>query len=697
MKFLNLTFIKLSLVLLLGVIAGFYLPMQGQILFPLIGFIFIVFILAYLWTRKQLFPQPLLFGIPAFLLLFSIGMVSVYLHEPIHQPQHYVNHLPKETGTTPLLKLKIKERLKPTISTERYIAETEAIFNVPEKREPEKVHGKILLNISEKDITAPLIAGEEFLVPFTPKDIQKPLNPFQFDYAAYMRHLGVEKQLSLQPKQLTKLGNSGLDLYALAGKLRQRISHELKKHQISPEELAIIQALLLGQRQDISAETYASYSAAGAVHILAVSGLHVGIILLLLTWLLKPLGNSGSARLIRTVILLLLMWSFALVAGLSPSITRACLMFSFIAIGMQLQRPVSVMNSLFVSLFLLLLLQPSLIFQAGFQLSYLAVFAIIAFQPKLRSLLQPKNRFTRFFWDLTTVSIAAQLGVFPLSLYYFHQFPGLFFLSNLVILPFLGIILGAGILLVILALLHLLPDLFVQLYAGSIDLLNNFVSWVAMQQAFLLKDIPFSLSATFAAYFFLLCLLLLCYRRSFRNVMLFLSAVVIFQLNMIFEKRNRNTSEAIIFHKTGSTVIAARTGQKLQIFRSDSISEENDKMLTAYKVNRNIPEFREDPLPNVLELQGKRLLIVDSSGVYELPELNPDLVLLRNSPKINLNRLLKELHPQKIIADGSNYTTYIKRWESTCQKQKVPFYFTGKKGAFRISGSSAPLQLTLNL
>lgn len=697
MKFLNLTFIKLSLLLLLGVIAGFYLPLPGIFLFPLIAFLFLAFVLAYLWTRKQLFPQPLLFGIPAYLLLFSLGMATVYLHEPEHEPQHYVNNLRKATGTIPLLKLKIKERLKPTISTERYIAEAEAIFSIPEKEEPEKVHGKILLNISEKDLAAPPVAGEEFLAPFTPEDIQKPLNPFQFDYAAYMRHLGVEKQLSLQPNQLLKISNSGFDIYALAGRLRQRIVQELKKHKISPEELAIIQALLLGQRQDISAETYASYSAAGAVHILAVSGLHVGIILLILTWLLKPLGNSRSARLIRTVLLLLLLWSFALIAGLSPSITRASLMFSFIAIGMQLQRPVSVMNSLFVSLFILLLLQPSLIFQVGFQLSYLAVFAIVAFQPKLRSLLQPKSRFTRFFWDLTTVSIAAQLGVLPLSLYYFHQFPGLFFLSNLVILPFLGIILGAGILLILLALLHLLPDLFVQLYAGSIDLLNSFVSWVAMQQSFLLKDIPFSFSQTLAAYFFLLCLLLLVYWKNFRNIMLLLTAVAIFQLNMIFEKVNRNSSEAIIFHKTGGTVIAEKTGQKLQLFRSKNISEENEKILTTYRVNRNIPEVRENPLPNVLELEGKRLLIVDSSGVYELPEFKPDLVLLRNSPKINLNRLLEELHPQKVIADGSNYTSYIKRWEKTCQTQKVPFYFTGKKGAFRISGSNAPLQLTLNL
>ena len=428
MKFLNLTFIKLSLVLLFGIIFAFYFPLPGRLLFSLLVLLFIVFILAYFRARKQLFQQPLLFGISAYLLIFSIAMASVYLHDPHNQPQHYIHHLRKNTSTTPLLKLKIKERLKPTISAERYIAEAEAIIRNTEEATPEKVHGKILLNITEGQPGAPLIAGKEFLAPFTLKDIQKPLNPFQFDYAEYMKHLGVEKQLSLHQNQLLKVNNSGFDIYALAGRLRSKISRELKQHELSPEELAIIQALLLGQRQDISSETYASYSAAGAVHILAVSGLHVGIILLLLTWLLKPLGNSRPAKLVRMILLLLLMWGFALIAGLSPSITRAVMMFSFIAIGMQLQRPVSVMNSLFVSLFILLLINPSLVFQVGFQLSYLAVFAIVAFQPKMRSLFEPNSKLARFFWNLTTVSIAAQLGVLPLSLYYFHQFPGLFFL-----------------------------------------------------------------------------------------------------------------------------------------------------------------------------------------------------------------------------------------------------------------------------
>ena len=170
--------------------------------------------------------------------------------------------------------------------------------------------------------------------------------------------------------------------------------------------------------------------------------------------------------------------------------------------------------------------------------------------------------------------------------------------------------------------------------------------------------------------------------------MLLLSVVIFFQVSLIYEKMNTETSEAVIFHKTGRTLIAVQGNHKLQLFRSKNFSEENDNIITAYKVNRQISQVEENRLPSVMKLESKRVLIVDSSGIYDLPKLNPDLVLLRNSPKINLNRLLKQLHPQQIIADGSNYTSYIRRWEATCQKQKVPFYFTGKKGAFLISGDS---------
>src|SRR5690606_24095560 len=250
----------------------------------------------------------------------------------------------------------------------------------------------------------------------------------------------------------------------------------------------IINALLLGQRQDIPEEVYNNYTSAGAIHILAVSGLHVGIILLLINFILNPLENLKNGQFIKLILILLLLWSFAIIAGLSASVVRAVTMFSFVAYAMHIKRATNIYNILAISMFFLLLFKPSFLFDVGFQLSYIAVFAIVWIQPVLYKWWTPKLRPVNNLWQLFTVTIAAQIGVIPLSLYYFHQFPGLFFVSNLVIIPFLGIILGLGLLVIILALLNILPDLIADFYGSMISTMNNFIGWIARQEDFLFRD-----------------------------------------------------------------------------------------------------------------------------------------------------------------------------------------------------------------
>ena len=156
----------------------------------------------------------------------------------------------------------------------------------------------------------------------------------------------------------------------------------------------------------------------------------------------------------------MLLWCFALIAGMSASVVRAVTMFSFVAVGLSFKRRKTILFSLISSAFLLLLVKPMFLFDVGFQLSYLAVFGIVWVQPKLANLFNCKYWFFRKVWSMCSVSIAAQMGVLPLSLYYFHQFPGLFFLSNVLIIPFLGAILMGGILVIILALSNMLPPFY---------------------------------------------------------------------------------------------------------------------------------------------------------------------------------------------------------------------------------------------
>ena len=165
------------------------------------------------------------------------------------------------------------------------------------------------------------------------------------------------------------------------------IIKNLENHHFKKEELSVVIALILGQQQDISKEVLRDYQYAGAVHILSVSGLHVGFILLFITTLLKPIPNSRKGTIVKLIITLVSLWAFGLLAGMAPSVVRSVTMFSFVAIGLFLRRSVNIYHSLLVSMLLILLFRPSFLFDVGFQLSYLALFFIVWLQPLFKSIL----------------------------------------------------------------------------------------------------------------------------------------------------------------------------------------------------------------------------------------------------------------------------------------------------------------------
>ncbi|WP_339648293.1 ComEC/Rec2 family competence protein [uncultured Salegentibacter sp.] len=678
MQFLNFTIIKLSLFLILGIITGFSFEIPGTALFIFFGCLFLLFIAGFLRARNQIFDD-VFFGICTWSLIFTLGVAAAFLHQPKNLANHYIN---LEDSEAEIMQIRITESLKPNLYNEPYLAEVEKIFSTENSR---LVKGRILLSISKDSINKDLAPGMKLLVPYNLKNIAEPLNPYRFNYRNYMQKQRVEKQLQVGDSEIKILNEKEESAVSYASKLRETIIQKLSETKIEKNELAIIQALLLGQRQDISKEIYEEYAAAGAIHILAVSGLHVGIILLILNWLFKPLNYLKNGLIFKTILLIILMWGFAILAGLSPSVVRAVTMFSFIAIGMQMRRKTSVLNSLFISLFILLLVNPYFIFQVGFQLSYLAVFAIVTIQPKLFKLWQPKFKITKYFWGLLSVSIAAQIGVLPLSLFYFHQFPGLFFLSNLVVLPVLGIILGLGILVIILSLLNLLPNFIAETYGKLISLMNQFISWVAGKEEFVFTDIHFNIWQNLSAYLLIFFFILLLYQKSFRNLVFFLCGILIFQSSMLYSKMQNSTSESIVFHKSRKTMIGIQKDKKLILYHNLANEIQEEIRLKDYKTGRNINQIEEKQIQNILALSETSVLIVDSSAVYKLNNFKPDLVLLRDSPKINLERLIGCLNPKIIVADGSNYHTYLSRWAETAKKQKTRFHHTGKNGAFRIS------------
>jgi competence protein ComEC len=332
---------------------------------------------------------------------------------------------------------------------------------------------------------------------------------------------------------------------------------------------------------------------------------------------------------------------------------------------------------------ILLLFKPNFIFDVGFQLSYCAVFSIVTIQPLLSKLWTPKNIIVGYFYDILTVSFAAQIGVLPLSIYYFHQFPGLFFVTNLVIIPLLTLILMTGMISILLSVMGIYFSLLVKFLSELIGLMNDYVNFISSFERFIIKDIPFNYVILISSLLTIIFILIYIKKPTFKGIISALSAVFIFQISIIGSiVFHKNKNEFIIFQYPKKTILAHKENNSIVLHSNDSLV--NSNYLIKNYIQSNFGEIDSiSPLQNIYFINKKKILIIDEKGIYQLPH-KPEIILLTQSPKINFERLLTELKPEIIIADGSNYKTLIEDWEKTCRKKNIPFHSTSEKGYYRI-------------
>lgn len=307
------------------------------------------------------------------------------------------------------------------------------------------VKEKIILYNSDSLSNIEIEPGKRVLFQSRLFEITQSNNPGEFDFKSYMKNKGIRYQTFINGG-IVFTESEKLNLKTSALNLRTKLMRMYRNAGINGDEYAVLCALTLGDQNYISNEVKSSFSSSGAMHVLSVSGLHVGIIFLILSFLLKPLNKSKQLKLLKIMILLIFLWFYAFISGLSPSVLRSCSMFSFIVIGENLQRRTNTYNTLAVSAFVLMLINPLLVYDVGFQLSYMAVISIVFYQPKFGALVKTENKILKYLWDLVTVSLAAQLGTTPISIFYFHQFPTYFLISNFVVVPMAALILYGGML-----------------------------------------------------------------------------------------------------------------------------------------------------------------------------------------------------------------------------------------------------------
>lgn len=549
-----------------------------------------------------------------------------------------------------------------------------------------KTQGKILFNIRKDSVNQKLEIGSQLLFYGEIYKHREPNNPNQFNYGKYLENKSIYGQIYADATELKVNSQLDKNMWYYAAAFRNRIITNLEKSGFAKEELNVVIALILGQQQDISPEVLKDYQLAGAVHILSVSGLHVGCIMIAIGFLLKPLPKTKFGELLKLFIIIAFLWLFALIAGFSPAVTRSVVMFTFVAIGKYSNRKTNIFHTLIASIFFILLVEPSFIFDVGFQLSYCALFFIVWLKPIFDKIWMPENKILKYIWGILAVSFTAQIGAFPLSVYYFHQFPGLFFVTNLLVLPLLGIILALGVFVMLWASITAVPELLAKLLEYSIFVLNKIINWVASFESFIFQDISFNWQMLATCYLLIFAFAIWIMKPNFKKLTLALVALLIFQITYLgTEYLNQSQEEFIVFNAKKTTLLSERKGKNIIVYSNDSLSEATMNFaLKPYLVGNFASISKTEKISNLSYFNKNKILIIDSLSVF--PEnLNPDILILTQSPKLNLERIIRKSKPQMIVADASNYKTYAMRWKETCEKEKIPFHSTVEKGFYKLS------------
>lgn len=674
MKVIKFPTIIVTICLILGILVSNEIKPDVYFALLLVTVALVPFLILYFFLRTNL-KFRLSFGISSYVLAFTIGLFLFALHYPKNQASHYSNS-DYNSSEKNLIKGVISEKLKPNQFSFKYFMKVESINQKETK-------GKLLIILNKKDAEKEFEIGDEILANAIIKPIIKPHNPYQFDYAAYLEKKDVFDQLYLENQNYKVIAKQE-NLNFILERTRNKIVAFFENENIPTERISIIKALFLGQRQNIEQETLDNYSKSGAIHILAISGLHIGILLYFFKALLKPIERIRHGRIITPILLIVILWSFALLSGLSASVVRAVTMFTFVSIGMYMNRETNIYNTLGSSILILLLFKPNFIFDVGFQLSYCAVFSIVTIQPLLSKIRTPKNKIIGYFYDILTVSFAAQIGVLPLSIYYFHQFPGLFFITNLVIIPLLTLILITGMVSILLSAAGIYFSFLVEFLSQLIGFMNGYVSIVSSFEQFIIKDISFNYYILISSLLAIICIILYIKKPTSKGIILALITIFIFQISIIGSiEFHKKQNEFIIFQYPKKTILASKENNSIVLHSNDSLVNSN-YVIKNYIQNNFGRIDSVSALQNIYWINKTKILVIDEKGIYNLP-IKPEIVLLTQSPKINFERLLTELNPKIIVADGSNYKTLIEDWEKTCRKKNTPFHSTSEKGYYRIS------------
>ena len=554
--------------------------------------------------------------------------------------------------------------------------------------------GKMLVYFKKDSSLRKLQYGDLLLLNKKMQPIKNLGNPGAFDNARYQAFQHTHHQVYLTKSDFVLLPQKDINsiqhfIFNLKDYTLQCLQKWLPK---KDGILGIAEALLIGYKNDLDKEMVQSYSDAGVVHIIAISGLHLGLIYGLLSWLLNHLPWIKKSRLSKAMILIFCLWIFSLVTGASASVLRSAVMFTCIIIGDALKRKSVVYNSLAASAFILLCYNPYLLWDVGFQLSYLAIIGIVWLQKPIQKKLSSNNWLLHKLGEMLAITIAAQCITFPICIFYFHQFPNLFLLTNMIAVPLSTFILFAEIFLLIATGIPVIASTVAHLVEWSIGLMNESMLYCNRIPFAIWKPIFATATTTVLLYIVVIGFCGYCILASKSFLKWALMALLFFNgmqayLSIYFLQQKK----IVIYHTPKKQSIDFIEGYRYHfIGDNQQINDASFERYFLLPTRMQWHAFFPGQLNglninnNWIQFYNQKLLIINKATpiAHFKNTGNVDVLLLSKNPLVNFAELNQSFRPGCIVFDATNSLWKIAKWKKECDALHLRYFSIPDQGAF---------------
>ncbi|MGC9150773.1 MAG: ComEC/Rec2 family competence protein [Microbacter sp.] len=666
-------FFRLLLALIVGIVIAYETAVPSWLFVLLPALIIIGMIIG--WRLSNSFRWRWSFGAAALSMVVMIGLWRMHaFQQELTFPAQ---------GMKALFLVKITEPPVEKPKTWLYQVEIKKAFD-HEKSMP--VHRAAFLYVRKDTLTPPLEMDDQLLVYTTFSPVRSNGNPESFDYSSFLKNQGIVANGFVTKGQYQVIQKShSFSIYKTSALARASLLNIFKKYHIDGDEFAVVAALMLGYNDALTHELRDSYSISGTMHVLSVSGLHVGIIYAVLFFLFSFTGKSRKALVIKQLVIIVLLWGFAFLTGLAPAVTRATIMFSLMALGMTLERKPRIVNTIFFSAFIMLLYQPTYLFNVSFQLSYVAVLSIVYFEPKFNALIVVHNKALKWIWTLLCVSFAAQLGTSALGIFYFHRFATYFWIGNLIVVPAAAWIMYTGIALLVFSPFPIVAQWIAWVLEWMLRIMNGTIKWI--------EQIPYaSLNGwmdTFQLIVSLVCLITLTayfQTRQYRWLVISLSMILAITTDSVWRDfQSSKTREAIVFADAENTHIDFIAGKQHVAITSDS-SKLADLTKTFYlKHHFSAPQLKHS---EYITFKGKHFLITNDTLFPKKTShgamLKVDYLIVGNHSRLTFAQWHRFIHPDYVIVDQTISPWYSRNIQQSCDSAGIPCVDIKLHGAYHI-------------